>query len=46
MLKGKMTVDEFNIKTQKLKILKENNMITQEEFDQIKNKLIEELKCI
>lgn len=46
MLKGYMTVDEFNIKAQKLKILKENDMLTEEECKEIKNKLMEELEFV
>ena len=42
----KMTVEEFDLKAQKLKILKKQGMITQDEFEEIKKKLIEELNFL
>lgn len=38
-----MDVNEFNLKSQKLKLLKEHNMITEEEFQKMKKKLIEDM---
>lgn len=42
----KMTVEEFDLKAQKLKILKKQGMITQDEFEEMKKKLIEELNFL
>jgi len=41
-----MTVEEFHIKVQKLKLLKEQGMLKPEEYTQIKNKLIQELRSV
>ena len=41
---SKMTVEEFENKVQKLRLLKEEGMLSPEEFYKIKMKLMEELK--
>lgn len=43
---NKMTVEQFNKKVQKLKILLDEKMLTTEEFLLIKNKLMEDLKYV
>lgn len=43
---NKMTVEQFNRKVQKLKILLDEKMLTKEEFLLIKNKLMEDLKYV
>ena len=43
---NKMTVEQFNRKVQKLKILLDEKMLTEEEFLLIKNKLMEDLKYV
>lgn len=43
---SKMTVEEFNAKVQKLRILKEEGMLSPEEFVAIKMKLMEELQYV
>lgn len=42
----KMTVEEFDVKVQKLKILRDEGMLSPEEFFTIKNKLMEELEYV
>lgn len=43
---SKMTVEEFENKVQKLRLLKEEGMLSPEEFVAIKAKLMEELKYV
>lgn len=46
MENNKMTVEEFDIKVKKLKLLKEEGMLSPEEFVAIKMKLMKELENI
>lgn len=39
-----MTVEEFSLKVKKLKLLLDNKLIKEEEFEQIKNKLINDMR--
>lgn len=43
---SKMTVEEFENKVQKLRLLKEEGMLSPEEFIAIKMKLMEELEYV